>query len=700
MRVPRILFYGTALTSVGVWVVGCGDAATDPIEPSRPTAVTVAAASVRLVSLDATVQLAAVVHDQYGQVLADARVAWSSADASVASVDAAGLVTAMGDGTAEIAAAVGSASGTVTVTVNVSAATDRDALVALYEATDGPNWGNNTNWLTDAPLDDWHGVNADTSGKVVELKLGDNALSGPIPTALSNLGNLTRLSLPDNSLSGPIPATLGNLTKLTNLDLNDNDLSGAIPPELGKLTKLTNLELDDNGLTGTIPIELGSLVDLEGLYLNSNSLTGPIPTELGSLAKLKRLYLDRNDLTGPIPSELGGLANLERLYLNSNDLSGSIPAELGGLAKLVRLYLGSNDLTGPIPAELGGLAKLTRLRLGSNELSGAIPPELGDLGALEELNLGTNSLSGPIVPELGELASLKSLYADRNSLSGPIPSELGGIATLERLYIYGNSLSGPIPTELGDLANLERLHLGSNELVGPVPTELGGLAKLERLYLDNNDLTGPLPSSFLKLDRLHRFRIAENESLCVPGIVAFATWIEGIEEPDAAPVSCNAADVFELVLLFEVAGGSDWKNSDGWLNGFAVDGWHGVSADSLGRVLALDLADNGLSGWLPSTLGAVSKMTALQIDENPDLTGRLPNSLSDLTLRTLHYDGTALCIPADISFQAWLKRIASHEGTGVECPPLSDTETVQAVYEAAKRCMMTRAMNQGLWNVH
>jgi hypothetical protein len=33
---------------------------------------------------------------------------------------------------------------------------DRDALVALFNATDGPNWKDNTNWLTDAPLGDWY----------------------------------------------------------------------------------------------------------------------------------------------------------------------------------------------------------------------------------------------------------------------------------------------------------------------------------------------------------------------------------------------------------------------------------------------------------------------------------------------------------------------------------------------------------------
>ena len=35
---------------------------------------------------------------------------------------------------------------------------DRAALVALYEATDGENWTNNTNWLSDRPIGEWYGV--------------------------------------------------------------------------------------------------------------------------------------------------------------------------------------------------------------------------------------------------------------------------------------------------------------------------------------------------------------------------------------------------------------------------------------------------------------------------------------------------------------------------------------------------------------
>ena len=148
---------------------------------------------------------------------------------------------------------------------------DHAALVALYTATDGPNWVNNDNWLTNAPLGDWYGVNTDSSGRVVRLDLNgqwDSDAQEIIP----------------HGLSGPIPTELGRLTDLESLYLNNNDLTGPIPTELGRLADLRTLNLSGNDLTGPIPTELGELVSLTWLSLSSNSLTGPIPTELGSLA--------------------------------------------------------------------------------------------------------------------------------------------------------------------------------------------------------------------------------------------------------------------------------------------------------------------------------------------------------------------------------------------------------------------------------
>ena len=44
---------------------------------------------------------------------------------------------------------------------------DRNALIALYRATDGDNWNNKENWLSNRPLDDWYGVTTSSAGRVL-----------------------------------------------------------------------------------------------------------------------------------------------------------------------------------------------------------------------------------------------------------------------------------------------------------------------------------------------------------------------------------------------------------------------------------------------------------------------------------------------------------------------------------------------------
>ena len=83
--------------------------------------------------------------------------------------------------------------------------TDREALIALYNATGGPNWSNNTNWLSDAPLDQWHGVTTDGTGRVARLELASNGVSGELPPEIGNLSKLIMLFLSGNDLSGELP---------------------------------------------------------------------------------------------------------------------------------------------------------------------------------------------------------------------------------------------------------------------------------------------------------------------------------------------------------------------------------------------------------------------------------------------------------------------------------------------------------------
>ena len=244
---------------------------------------------------------------------------------------------------------------------------DRAALIALFHATGGPDWTNNHKWLSDAPLGEWHGVTTDAGGRVVDLQLHDNGLTGKLPPRLGELDGLTRLCL------------------------CSNDLTGEIPPELGRLADLTYLDLGGNGLSGEIPSELGGLTSLIWLYLDSNELSGGVPPELGGLSSLVWLDLHSNEISGEIPPELGNLAELTYLELYENDLTGRIPVELGGLPYLETLTLGENQLSGEIPRELGNLPKLTTLTLIGNQLSGCVPPRLrnvaweNDLGSLDLL---------------------------------------------------------------------------------------------------------------------------------------------------------------------------------------------------------------------------------------------------------------------------------------------------------------------------
>ena len=492
-----------------------------------------------------TLRLSAELYDENGHRVSAAAFSWSTSNESVASVDGAGLVRGVGEGGATITATAGEAFGISEITVEYH---DRAALVALYEATDGPNWAKNDNWLTDAPLGDWYGVRTDGSGRVVSL-----------------------------------------------------DLAGEWDREKSEWIR--------HGLSGTIPPELANLVELEWLSLGANDLTGRIPSEFGDLVKLRGLVLGHNNLTGPIPVELVNLARLQGLNLCDNALEGPIPVELGSLVNLEWLYLCSNDLTGPIPSELA------------------------------------------------DLAQLRVLGLNHGALEGPIPPELGSLVSLERLELYDNALEGPIPAELGNLV------------------------KLDWLQLAFNDLTGAIPQSFLQLDSLQTFHIRGNESLCVPGISAFVVWLEGIERRDESDAFCNESDRKVLDLLFERAGGSGWTNADGWVGGPALDEWYGVRADSLGRVAALDLERNGLSGRLPASLGTLARMTELRIGGNTALSGPLPQSLAALSLRTLHYEGTDVCAPSQAGFQEWLNAIPSHEGTGVACAPLSDREILEVAYE-------------------
>ena len=625
--------------------VSCGE--DDPAGPSpaRRTAavVTVSPATATLSSPGDTVRLAAEALDSQGNAVAGAAFSWASSDGSIVTVDAGGLVTAVGGGTASVTAREGS-SGLSATALLVVADEPRDALLQLYDAMGGYGWIHRGNWRTEAPLDTWYGVTTDEQGRVIGLDLSNNGLTGSIPPEIARLATLALLDLsvsedstagqldagprrslrpsrglsldagldgsldagpdpgpardPDapggtglsgkdapprarQGLTGPIPATLGALSRLSTLNLSGNSLEGPIPPELGRLEALETLDLGLNALTGPIPPELGDLSRLRALRLPENGLTGPIPRELGRLALLEELRLRENSLEGAIPPELGSLSNLRELYLTENDLTGPIPPELGSLANLEELWMGRNDLTGPIPPEFGNLRSLEELYLWSNDLTGPVPAGLAGLPNLRDLWLSSNELTGTIPPELGNVSSLEALVLLGNELTGGIPPELGRLSNLWGLSVSDNDLTGPIPPELGNLANLTQLSVSRNRLTGPIPPELTGLAGFEKLWLYLNHLTGPIPDGLGQLSNLDRLSLAHNE----------------------------------------------------------------------------------LSGPIPPGFGGLAKLEYLNLTANAALSGPLPAELAGLArLDTLLARGTGLCAPEEEDFLGWLRGLEDWQG--------------------------------------
>ena len=241
-------------------------------------------------------------------------------------------------------------------------------LDSVYWKTGGKRWNDNTNWLTDEPLDEWYGVSADW-GIVVGLNLGDNGLTGSIPAELGDLHTLTELDLSDNYLTGPIPAELGDLGSLTELHLYDNDLTGPIPAELGDLESLTDLRLHGNsGLRGPLPNALAG-VPLNTFLWYDTGLCAPTDLAfqqwLDSISDEQRaldcgdrwvLHLFYRDTDGE-----NWASNTNWLTDEPLDDWSGVSADAQG--NVTRLSLVNNDLTGSIPAELGDLESLRYLRL-------------------------------------------------------------------------------------------------------------------------------------------------------------------------------------------------------------------------------------------------------------------------------------------------------------------------------------------------
>ncbi len=249
---------------------------------------------------------------------------------------------------------------------------DFDALVAIYNSTDGTNWAHKDNWnvstgTKDSVTDQWYGI----------------TVSG---------GRVTEINLPSNNLTGPLPTEIGNLTALFYLNLRWNKID-SIPAEIGQCTALNYISIGNN-LFISLPPEIGNLPVLRTLSVIKGPLA-TIPPEIGNISSLSRFEAYETNIT-EIPVELGNCTNLDTVVLSSCKLN-SVPAEINKLTKLTILDLGYNNIS-DLP-DMSALTKLKLFYVNNNSL---------DFGDLEATNLTWGGISSTRYFSQSKVALTKS----------------------------------------------------------------------------------------------------------------------------------------------------------------------------------------------------------------------------------------------------------------------------------------------------
>lgn len=159
------------------------------------------------------------------------------------------------------------------------------------------------------------------------------------------------ISLGNNLLSGTLPSSLSQLRHLRWLSIEASNITGTIPPEYGHLSAMETITL--------VWLERRRLF-LFFFFLLSFSLTRSPPQF-------------NNYISGTIPSEFGHLTRVNLLDLSNNLLSGTLPSSLSGMQSLIYLHLSFNNIGGSFPSFIPQLPSLNSLQLVSNNLTGRLP---------------------------------------------------------------------------------------------------------------------------------------------------------------------------------------------------------------------------------------------------------------------------------------------------------------------------------------
>jgi len=478
-------------------------------------------------------------------------------------------------------------------TASGSSTSQRQVLIEFYNLLGGSsNWKFTNNWLSletaSVTVCDWYGIDCNSAGDVISINLQDNGLYGNV-------------ALPEKFFQ-----RLPNLQSL-NLSSNHVSFTDIWPQLFDDAQQMRVLNLDDTGM---------------------ETFLSPLPLDNNKFAStLETLLVSNNKFNSAVPQELYRFTNLRELDISTSGLKGTLSEQIGALSQLTSLKCGMNLLTGQLPASLGAsLSNLQLFTCSANQFDGTIPNSFNSLKELEILSLHQSNFIG-------------------GGIGGPLPS-FPSLSKLTTLELQSNRFTGNLPSAF--LENSQRaqqriyVSLKDNRLQGTIPD--AWKSRFSRLFLDvtenkmtelsdcNNDWMDGKVAQFgcdAILCPRNKFNLVgrqtTSQAICAPcengGSTSYMGSVECLDGNGNPDTDGGPSTIDILQEIFESTGGkTSWTRSDGWStneNDYCNGNYYGVHCDVGGRIVKLELEDNGLQGTLPSSLWKLPRLRELYIASNP-----------------------------------------------------------------------------------
>ncbi len=337
------------------------------------------------------------------------------------------------------------------IIVDPGRALDSAALVQVYTATGGPNWTDNTNWLTGA-LETWTGVTV-TADRVTAVDLSSNDLTGTFPFITTGLDAATDLNLSDNELTDV--GDLSNLTGLTSVDVTDNRLQfntvGALLGGSYTLTYQTQKEVlapiqileqvgDPYTLDRTVAGADGYSWFKDGTSTGQTTATINIAslqttddgvyTVEATSSTITDLTLTTTEIDLRVSSLERDEKSLRLVYVGFADNTGISDWSGTSVSEWSEVTITDNRVTG---LDISGLG-----------VEGPMADDLLDVEGLQTVDISDNEIT--LIPDVTSLEGLTSFDASENPLDfASIEPNTDNAVTFEPLKPFGEETSIEIP---------------------------------------------------------------------------------------------------------------------------------------------------------------------------------------------------------------------------------------------------------------